>query len=49
MQTLDPKQFESALTQLFTHQLGLPGDNLEIIDGLCIHARTRTVPGPCIV
>ena len=31
MQTLDPKQFESALTQLFTHQLGLLSDLVEKI------------------
>ena len=27
MHTLDPKQVESALTQLFTHQLGLLSDS----------------------
>jgi len=31
MHTLDPKQFESALTQLFTHQLGLLSDLVEKI------------------
>jgi flagellar biosynthesis/type III secretory pathway chaperone len=33
MQTLDPKQFESALTQLFTHQLGLLDDLVQKIAG----------------
>ena len=31
MQTLDPKQFESALTQLFTHQLALLDDLVQKI------------------